>query len=146
MSKNLKRLLQTTIIVLTGLIVLLFVSAGCLQDLITPCYINEDAAIYADEPLTEITPWTTILDAKRIDAKMDYVNEVGKLEYTYLKNNLLFHLMNAEQLKQSVFSTDGILSLLLIGGPSLALGAYGISKPADKRKVVDLERKLNGAI
>lgn len=139
-----KKLLQTIIITLAGLISLVFIGCTLVQDGIVPCYVDPNAAAYADEPLTSIMPWTTIADAKRIESKMDYVYETKKLGYVYFKDNMAFHLLNSEQFKHSIFAPDGALSLLLIGGPMCALGAFGVSKPADKKKVLELERKLNG--
>lgn len=124
------------------LILSLVTILGCslFQNGITPCYINEDCANYADEPLKEALPYTTILDAKRIDYKMDYVYSLEQLEYSYLKDNLAYHLANAERFKQTIFSPEGPIGLLISGLSFGTLGALLIKRPQEK----ELERKLNG--
>jgi hypothetical protein len=133
--------LLTTISVLGLLIVL-----GCstFQNALVPCYIDPDAAIFADEPLTNIMPWTTILDAKRISTKMDFVHSVGRLEYNYLKSNLSSYLADAEQFKQTAFSPSGPIGLLVPAGLGLTIGTLALSKPDDKKKIKELEAK-NGS-
>lgn len=134
-----KKLLQTTIITLVGLVSLIFISAGCIQDLITPVFISEDAAKWANVPTKIFMPYTSLWDARRVAHAIDYKLTIEKIKAGYYKNITNISILAGEQLKDAVFSPDGILSLLLIGGPSLALGAYGISKPKDRREIEGLK-------
>ncbi len=133
---NIKQKLITTLSVL-GLVVL--VSCSAIQNSITPCYIDADAAAFAHEPLTEMMPWTTVQDALRINSKMDFIYHCDKLEYRYLKDNLESYIADAEQFKQIVFSPNGPLGLLLPAGMGLVAGSYLVSKPDDKKKILELE-------
>lgn len=139
MSKKLKKLLQTTIIVLAGLLSLVFIGAGCVQDVVTPCYISEEAAEWAGVPTKIFLPYTSLWDAKRVTNAIDYKITLEKIKGGYYKNISNISILAAEDFKDTIFSPDGFLSLLLIGGPTLALGAYGISKPKDKREIEELK-------
>lgn len=126
-----KKLLTTTIVVLAGLIVFLFIGCSSLMDAVTPCYISPELARMVDEPLTTWPiPYTSVFDAERILRKL-----------YYLADGLNISIEGAREFQQNTFSPTGPLSLLLVGGPSLALGAYGISKPKDKKEI---ERLKNG--
>jgi len=128
----------------------LTVILGCasFQDAVTPCYIPPAAFDYADTEPTTFLPFTTLFDAKRIDKKIDYTHTLNqttdKLEYEFLKGLNALYISGAEQLQETVFSPNGPIGLLLptlMGG---TLGALLISKPDDKKKIVDLETKING--
>jgi len=142
MGKKLKKIMQTTIIVLVGLITLVFVGAGCMQDVVTPTYVDEGAAEWADVPTTMFLPYTTLWDAKRVARAIDYKLTIERIKGGYYKNITNLSILAGEEFKDTVFSPNGALSLLLIGGPMCALGAYGISKPKDRKEI---ERLKNGA-
>jgi len=123
---------------------------GCssFQDAVTPCYISPAALEYADVEPTTFLPFTTLFDARRVDFRVDFVHTVNqttdRLKYEFLKGLSAFHISGAEQLQATVFSPSGPIGLLLptlMGG---TLGALLISKPDDKKKIVDLETKING--
>lgn len=126
-------------------IFLLATILGCsmFQDVITPCYINKNCATYADTPLKMFTPYTSLFDAKRIAAKMEYINAVGTLKYAFLKEVLDLSIVGSEQFKQKVFDPTGPIGGLLLALPSFGLGALLVSKPEDKKKIATLE-KTNG--
>ena len=136
-----KKLLQTTIVVLAGLIALTFVGAGCIQDGVTPAYVDEDAAEWANVPTKLFLPYTTLWDVKRVSNAIDYKLTIERIKGGYYKNITNLSILAGEEFKDTVFAPEGLLSLLLIGGPTLALGAYGISKPKDKKEI---ERLKNG--
>lgn len=137
-----KKLLQTTVIVLAGLIAVVFIGAGCVQDVVTPCYISEEVAEWANVPTKLFMPYTTLWDARRVANAIDYKLTIEKIKGGYYKNITNISILASEEFKGVVFAPDGFLSLLLIGGPTLALGAYGVSKPKDKKEI---ERLKNGA-
>lgn len=134
-----KKLLETTVIVLAGIIVILFVGAGCIQDVITPCYVDQDAAEWAGVPTKLFLPYSTLWDAKRLACAIDYKLTIERIKGGYYKSITNLSVLAGEELKNTVFAPDGLLSLLMIGGPSLALGAYGISKPKDRKQIEELK-------
>lgn len=136
-----KKLLQMVIIVLVGAISVVFIGAGCVQDAVTPCYVSESAAEWAGVP-TRIFPfpgYTTLWDAKRVGMAIDYKLTIERIKGGYYKNVTNLSILAGEELKNTVFAPDGLLSLLLIGGPFTALGAYAISKPKDKKEIEALK-------
>lgn len=136
-----KKLLQTIVIVLAGIITLTFIGAGCVQDAVTPAYVSEDAAKWAGVPTKMLLPYTTLLDVKRVGMAIDYKLTIERIKGGYYKNVTNLSILAGEELKNTVFAPDGLLSLLLIGGPTLALGAYGISKPKDLKIIEELKNE-----
>lgn len=139
MKETIKKLAFVTIMTLAGIIAMLFVSAGCIQDAITPCYINEEAANWAGEPTKMFLPYTTLWDAKRVDRAIDYKLTIEKIKAGHYKNISNISILAAEDLKSTIFSPDGALSLLLVGGPSLAAGALFIPRPKDRKTIEGLK-------
>lgn len=123
---------------------------GCsaFMDAVTPCYIPPASLDYINETdPTIFLPWTTLFDAKQIDMKVDFVHifnqTTDKLNYGFVKGLNTFHIGAAEQLQATLFSPEGPIGLLLptlMGG---TLGALLISKPGDKKKIVELENGKN---
>jgi len=131
--------LQKTLIGICALGLVLFIGCGAFQDAITPAYIDPAAIDFADANVPLLMPYTTIIDAKYVDKKMDLIYSIGQLEYSYLKHNLAFHLAVAEQLKQAVFSPKGGLGLLIPALSGLGIGAFGIKRPQDKKEIEELK-------
>jgi len=135
--------LQKLFMFISALFLLIVLGCSAFQDAITPCYIDPDVATYANEPLTEMLPYTTLFDAKRIKAKMDYIYDSSKLKHFYLLGELDYHILGAEETKQMVFSPEGPIGMLAIGLPAFSLGWLGVSKPADRKRIVELENGGN---
>ena len=127
----------------------LAVMLGCssFQDALTPCYIPPESLKYADANATTILPFTTLFDARRVKFKMDFVHlkkqTLDNLHYNFLKGINSFHIGAAEELQAKIFSPEGPIGLLFPTLMAGTLGALLISKPADKKKIVELE-KTNG--
>ena len=81
-----KKLLQTMVVTLVGLIVLIFISAGCIQDVAIPTYVDEAAAEWANVPTKLFLPWSTLWDAKRLANAIDYKLTVERIKGGYYKN------------------------------------------------------------
>ncbi len=142
-----KKVVQTTVIVLAGIIALTFVGAGCMQDIVTPAYISEDAAEWAGVPTKLFMPYTTLWDTKRVAYAIDYKITIEKIRGGYYKNITNISILAGEEFKGVVFNPNGLLSLLMVGGPMCALGAYGISKPKDRKIIEELKNgKTNGTV
>lgn len=132
---SLKKLLQTTVIVLAGIISLVFIGAGCIQDALIPTYVDVDAAEWADVPTKLFLPYSTLWDAKRLSNAIDYKLTLERIKGGYYKNITNLSILAGEEFKNIIFAPDGLLSLLLIGGPTFAMGSFLISKPKDKREI-----------
>ncbi len=138
--------LQKTLMGVCILCLVLFIGCGAFQDAITPAFIDPAAIDFADADVPLLMPYTTIIDSKYVDKKMDLVHGIGQLEYSYLKHNLAFHLAVAEQLKQTVFSPQGGLGLLIPALGGLGIGTFGLSKPKDKKIIEELKNGKNGTV
>lgn len=130
--------LQTVIVAVSIFGLAVFIGCSSVQDGITPCYISPAALDYADTNGTTFMPFTTLWDAKRIDAKMEFVhlsNQVqDKMLYGYLKGVNSFHIEASKEFQAAIFSPTGPIGLLfptLLGG---SLGALLIKRPKDKTK------------
>ena len=132
------KLEKVTVVLVVALLTTFLTVSGC-QDSLMPCYVSEEAQAFAGADIPLLAPYTTIVDAKYTEARMDYVNAAGQLKYGYLKGDLTVHLARAEAIKAVVFDPESPLVLglmVLMGG---AGGALAISKPSDKKKITELE-------
>ncbi len=144
---RMKKLLQVTVITLTGVISLIFIGAGCVQDAVTPAYVNETAAEWAGVPTKIFLPYTSLWDVKRVGMAIDYKLTIERIKGGYYKEVTNLSILAGEELKNTVFAPDGLLSLLMIGGPTFAMGSFLISKPKDKREIEVLKNgKTNATV
>ena len=134
-----KKLLRTTVIVLAGIMVILFVGAGCIQDVITPTYVDKDAAEWAGVPTHLFLPWSTLWDSKRLACAIDYKLTIERIKGGYYKSITNLSILAGEELKNTVFAADGLLSLLMIGGPCLAAGGMFIPRGKDRKEIEALK-------
>lgn len=134
-----KKLLKVVVITLVGAISLIFIGAGCIQDGVTPAYVNESAAEWAGVPTKLLMPYTTLWDAKRVAIAIDYKLTIERIKGGYYKEVTNLSILAGEELKNTVFAPDGLLSLLLVGGPTFAMGSFLISKPKDKKQIEELK-------
>ncbi len=132
--------------ILMGLMVMgLAVMFGCsaFQDVITPTYVNEEAAEWADTTAKLFMPYTTLWDAKRVGMAIDYKITIERFKGGYYKSMTNLSILAGENIKATVFSPDGPIGLLLptlLGG---TLGAMLIKRPGDKsKKEVELEKSV----
>jgi hypothetical protein len=145
------KLIKIVIVTMSATILVAFLGCSIAMDAITPCPIQPDAAEYADEPLMDFLPFSTLHDAKRIRAKMNYVHETNQKmfarlaeddvdEYGFLNDIHTSNIEGALAFQETVFSTNGLgLGAIIPGLGGLGLGWLGISKPDDKRKIAKLE-------
>jgi len=137
--------LEKIIAVLVTTILIVFFGCSAMQDSIFPCYIPPESITYADANVPLLAPWTTITDAEYIQTRMKYMFAKHAQYYGYLDSDLTTHLIRANEIKAVVFDPNGPLPYLISGMGFLALGTYGLSKPSDKKKIVELE-KANGGL
>jgi len=140
-----KKWIKTLIITVSTLSLVLFFGCSMFQDVVTPCYIEPDTIVYADEEATSFLPYTSLFDAERIDVRMDYAHQVNQLDltrlieddsllYSHLKGIQTPHIFAAKDLQRRIFAPDGAIGLLfpmITGG---TLGALLIPRPGDKKK------------
>jgi len=138
-----KKLLKTTAIVLIGLIALVFVGAGCMQDVATPTYVDQDAAEWAGVPTKLFLPWSTLWDAKRLANAIDYKLTIERIKGGYYKSITNLSILAGNELKNTLFKPDGLISLLMIGGPFLYAGGKFIPRGKDKKEIADLKNRTS---
>jgi len=139
MNKKQKTL---TVLMVMGLALLFGCSA--VQDIITPTYVNEEAATWADVPTKMMMPYTTLFDAKRVASAIDYKLTIESITGGYYKSITNLSILAGEEVKATMFSPEGPVGLLLptlFGG---TLGAMLIKRPGDKsKKEVELEKTVS---
>ena len=138
MNKKQKTL---TVLMVMGLAVMFGCSA--FQDVITPTYVSEEAAKWADTTPKLFMPYTTLWDAKRVGMAIDYKIMIERFKGGYYKSMTNLSILAGENIKSTVFSPEGPIGLLLptlLGG---TLGAMLIKRPGDKsKKEVELEKSV----
>lgn len=134
-----RKLLQTIVVVLAGIIALVFVGAGCVQDAVTPCYVDKTAAEWANVPTKLFLPYSTLWDAKRLANAIDYKLTIERIKGGYYKNITNLSILAGNELKNTLFKPDGLLSLLMIGGPFLYAGGKFIPRGKDRKEIEELK-------
>ena len=138
MNKKQKTL---TVLMVMGLAVMFGCSA--VQNILTPTYVNEEAAEWAGVSTKLLMPYTTLFDAKRVGQAIDFKLTIERIRGGYYKSITNLSILAGEEIKATVFSPEGPIGLLLptlFGG---TLGAMLIKRPGDKsKKEVELEKPV----
>jgi hypothetical protein len=114
------------------------------QDGVIPAHINEEAAEYSCVPKKIYLPYPSLWDAKRIARAINYQDNMDRIRVARLKGEMQITIADAEELKHTAFSPTGPLGVLIASIPGLTFGSYFLSKPSDKKKITELEMKING--
>ena len=138
-----KKLLRSLLLLvcMAGLVAVF--SGGCLQDLIVPCHINEDAIEYSGIEPTSYLPWTTVWDAHRVK---DYIELQHKktqliykrlqqddtLTYSFVVNAVDISLIEAEVLQKKLFDPNGSVGMLLATLFGGTIGTFFLNTPKKK--------------
>lgn len=133
-----------TLVCIVGLVIM-FGCAG-LQDIATPCHIDENAIVYSEQEPTSYLPWTTVFDAERIKAYMDYKHldfqkglkdllEDDNLAYDFYTGQLNSSIADARQLQQKLFNPNGSIGMAITALFGGTIGAMFINTPKKKEKV-----------
>jgi len=143
MSKKLQILIVTVCVV--GLSV--FFGCAAFQDAITPCYIAPPVLDYIEDsndvplpPFKSLLPFTSIFDAERLDARMDFIHlwrqTKENLRHGFNKGINQLNIAVGRELQTTLFSPDGVVGLLLpssmVGALSLLAGGRFIKSPREK--------------
>jgi len=115
------------------LFLIVFMSASCVQDVLTPAYLDPDVmAINGGyEPVNPF--YTSLFDAIRLRKQI-----INKFKYSV--EALDFSISNAMEIKDVVFNPAGPLAMMFPALAGLGLGRY---MPSPREK--ELEKKVNGA-
>lgn len=65
--------------------------------------------------------------------------EDDQMRYRHLQDAIQINIASAEELRNTLFSPTGPLSILFAAIPGMALGGYLIQRPTDKKRIVELE-------
>ncbi len=126
------------------------ISTSCIQDVVTPAYVDPYSIDYSGEEPTMFTPWTSYWDLQRIERAVDHQHfftqktilrlaEDDLDHYSYLKDSLLIGAVSAQELKAAIFSPNGPLGMLMASLPAFGLGALLIRKPGDTKVIEELK-------
>lgn len=132
---------QKLLTVIMAAILLLFIGSSCIQDGITPAFVDKGAAAWAGVPTKMFMPYTTLWDVKRVLAAMDFKFAKEEIKHGYFSGIMNVSKFAGTELKTTIFSPTGPVAALAAGIPGLALGAYLIPRPKDKKKITELEVK-----
>ena len=149
--QKLKSKLSLLLVPFFVLVLIAIFGCAAMQELVVPMHVDEEAKDYAEDDATSYLPWPTLWDGKRLAVKMKRKNEMNQRDlgrlmvddasfYAFIANQQLLNIRNAEELKETMFSPSGPMGLLLPALAGMGLGAFAISKPADKKKIVGLEK------
>lgn len=121
-------MIEKALLSISILILIAFVSAGCLQDVITPAYLDPDViAINGGyEPANPL--YTSLFDAIRL--KHQVTNK-----FKYSVDALNRSIFDSTELRNSIFNPNTGIGMMLPVGMGLVAGWLGISKPSDKKRL-----------
>ena len=119
---------EKIILSLSVLLLIAFVSAGCIQDVITPAYLDPDViAINGGyEPANPF--FTSLFDAGRLRRQV-----VNKFKYSI--DSLDLSINSSIELREAIFSSSSPIGMLFPTLTGLGIGWLGLSKPSDKKKI-----------
>lgn len=133
-----------TLVCIIGLVI----TFGCagLQDLVVPCHIDENAIEYSGQKPTSYLPWTTVFDAERIKAYMNFTHLdyqktlkdmlVGDdLLYDFYTDQINNNLADARQLQQKLFNPNGSVGMAITALFGGTIGAMFFNTPKKKETV-----------
>ena len=146
---------QKLLVLILSVVVVIVVGCGAMMDGITPAFISPKAIEYSGEQPMVFTPYTSLWDLDRVGRGLEYQHlktqieiardlEDDNLLYNRLSKAMQAHRQSAVELKDSLFSPEGGAMSLLLAGSGFGLGGYLMRRPADKKKIEELEVKLNG--
>lgn len=148
------RFFKTLLVALIVTLLLGFMGCVGFQDIITPCHIDETVIEYSGQEATSYMPWTSVWDAKRIRAYVNFnhvqyqnacerLKQDDSLTHAFLLDGVDANIADSVQFQATVFSPTGPIGALLLAGGGLGIGALAIKRPGDKsKKQVELEKSV----
>lgn len=114
------------------LFLIVFISASCVQDVLTPAYLDPDV-IAINGGYEQVNPfYTSLFDAIRL--KRQVTNK-----FKYSVDALSYSINNSMELKEVVFDPSGPLAMMFPALMGLGLGRY-MKSPREQV----LEKQVNG--
>lgn len=121
-------MLEKIVLAVSVLLLVAFVSAGCIQDLLTPGYLDPDV-IAINGGYKPANPfYTSLFDAGRLRRQV-----VNKFKYSI--DSLDLSISSSTELRDAVFSSTSPIGMLFPMLSGLGIGWLGLSKPSDKKKL-----------
>jgi hypothetical protein len=121
------------------------------MDGLTPAYIDPVAIEYAETTPTvlPIPGYTSLWDAKRIQRELNFQHFIRQTEiartleddttrYKHLNRAIQINIESSEELRDTLFSSTGPVSILA-AGLGIGIGGYLIQRPTDKKRIIELE-------
>lgn len=149
--KKLKVLLITScILILAG-----FFGACTITDVLIPTHISPIVRDYIndanDVPLPPYKPlflYESLFDAKGVAMRIEFIHQYRgmkeELRHNFAKNINQFFIATGEKLGQQIFSSTGVLGMLLPTSMVGILAALGGGRYIKSPKEKELEKKVNG--
>jgi len=147
--------LQKLLVLLCSVVLVTVLGCSAWMEGLSPAHIDPAAIEYSKTEPTVYTPYTSLWDARRIQRELEYQHLVNQRDlarlleddkgyYNKLTRAMQINIASAEELRDTLFSPTGPMSLLFAAVPALGLGAYLIPRKKDTEKIKELENKLNG--
>ena len=147
---------EKIVLSLSVLLLVAFMTSGCIEDFITPAFIDTVAMDYAKVDPNEdiINPlYTSLFDAKRVHRKINHIHVLNQKElsdaltddilvYSYVNDLVAIGMADATELRDNIFSPTSPIGMLFPGLAGMAIGWLGLSKPSEKRKIMELEKNV----
>lgn len=141
---------QKLLTLISAVILVTVLGCAAWMEGLTPAYVDPAAIEYADAKPTVFLPYTSLWDARRIKRELDFQHlseqtriardlEDDQIRYKHLQDAMQTNIQAAEELRDTLFSPTGPLSILFAAVPALGLGAYLIPRPSDKKRIAELE-------
>lgn len=112
------------------LFLIVFIGAGCVQEILTPAYIDPDV-MAINGGYEQVNPfYTSLFDAIRLQRQV-----TNKFKYSI--DALNYSINNAMELKETVFDPTGPLAMMFPALAGLGLGRY-LKSPREQ----ELEKKV----
>ena len=112
------------------LFLIVFIGAGCVQEILTPAYIDPDV-MAINGGYEQVNPfYTSLFDAIRLQRQV-----TNKFKYSI--DALNYSINNAMELKETVFDPTGPLAMMFPALAGLGLGRY-LKSPREQ----ELEKRV----
>lgn len=121
-------MIEKLILSISILLLVAFISAGCLQDVLTPAYLDPDV-IAINGGYKSVNPiYTSLFDAIRL--KNQVINK-----FKYSVDALNMSITNSIELRNNIFDPNSGIGMMFPMGVGLVAGWFGLSRPSDKKKL-----------
>ena len=121
-------MIEKLILSISILLLVAFMSAGCLQDVLTPAYLDPDVIAINGGYKSANPIYTSLFDAIRLK------NQITN-KFKYSVDALDMSITNSMELKNNIFDPNSGVGMMFPMGAGLIAGWLGLSRPSDKKKI-----------